>query len=216
MTRERKLEEGDAYTPEGEYRLRRWYKGKVIGWKICPPGDPDYVAPDIEPSADWKVGADCNCLRCVEARGYEAGSAADPRSVLNQIDDPRVAGRPYLSVQVDKPSRAKALFGENGPPIQDRIGDATARKATPLFSGCINYFPDALLAVAELSKIGNEQHNPGSALGWDRSKSGDEKDALARHLVDAGTLDVDGVRHSAKVAWRALANLQKEIEAERG
>jgi len=34
-------------------------------------------------------------------------------------------------------------------------------------------------------------------------------------LVDAGTLDVDGVRHSAKVAWRSLANLQKEIEAER-
>jgi len=28
-------------------------------------------------------------------------------------------------------------------------------------------------------------------------------------------LDDDGQRHSAKVAWRALANLQKEIEAER-
>jgi hypothetical protein len=30
----------------------------------------------------------------------------------------------------------------------------------------------------------------------------------------AGTMDADGVRHSAKVAWRALANLQKEIEKE--
>ena len=28
----------------------------------------------------------------------------------------------------------------------------------------------------------------------------------------AGTIDTDGIRHSAKVAWRALANLQKEIE----
>jgi hypothetical protein len=51
-------------------------------------------------------------------------------------------------------------------------------------------------------------------MHWDRSKSGDELDALARHLIDAGTVDTDGIRHSTKVAWRALANLQKEIEAE--
>lgn len=36
-----------------------------------------------------------------------------------------------------------------------------------------------------------------------------------RHLVDAGTLDTDGIRHSTKVAWRALANLQKELEKDR-
>lgn len=89
---------------------------------------------------------------------------------------------------------------------------AAARKAIPLYSGCFRYFPDALAAVAELSRIGNDQHNPGQPLFWDRSKSGDELDALSRHLFEAGTLDTDGVRHSAKVAWRALANLQKEIE----
>lgn len=93
---------------------------------------------------------------------------------------------------------------------------AAARKATPIYSGVVRYFPDALAAVAELSRIGNDQHNPGKPLHWDRSKSGDELDALMRHLVDAGTLDEDQVRHSAKVAWRALANLQKEIERERG
>jgi hypothetical protein len=32
---------------------------------------------------------------------------------------------------------------------------------------------------------------------------------------DLGIGDTDGVRHSAKVAWRALALLQREIEAER-
>ena len=32
--------------------------------------------------------------------------------------------------------------------------------------------------------------------------------------MDAGTLDDDGISHSTKVAWRALANLQKEIEIE--
>ena len=92
--------------------------------------------------------------------------------------------------------------------------EAQARKNTPVFSGVLNYFPDAIKAVAQCSFIGNEQHNPGTPLHWDRSKSGDEKDALVRHLLDAGTIDSDGIRHSAKVAWRSLANLQKEIEDE--
>lgn len=93
--------------------------------------------------------------------------------------------------------------------------DAKARKNIPLYSGLIKYFPDALAAVAELSRIGNEQHSPGQPLNWDRSKSGDEHDALCRHLWEAGTIDTDGVRHSVKVAWRALAALQKEIEQNR-
>ena len=91
--------------------------------------------------------------------------------------------------------------------------DAAARKAVPLASGCLDYFPDALAAVARLSQIGNDQHNPGASLHWDRAKSGDEADALLRHLMQRGTFDSDGVRHSTKVAWRALANLQKELEA---
>lgn len=91
---------------------------------------------------------------------------------------------------------------------------AKQRKDIPLYSGLIRYFPLALMAVAELSRIGNEQHNPGKPLHWDRSKSTDELDALMRHLFDAGTIDIDKVRHSTKVAWRALANLQKELEAE--
>lgn len=90
--------------------------------------------------------------------------------------------------------------------------EAKARKGVPIYSGVLMYFPDAIAEVAILSRIGNEQHNPGAPLHWDRSKSGDEKDALVRHLMEAGTVDTDGVRHSAKVAWRALANLQKEIE----
>lgn len=90
------------------------------------------------------------------------------------------------------------------------------RKEYPMFSGLLKYFPDALAEVAHLSKVGNDQHNPGKPLHWDRSKSTDELDALMRHLSDAGTLDSDGERHSTKVAWRALANLQKELEAARG
>jgi len=92
------------------------------------------------------------------------------------------------------------------------ISVAQQRKDTPIFSGVLNYFPDAIREVAICSRIGNEQHNAGKPLHWDRSKSGDELDALTRHLMEAGTMDTDGVRHSTKVAWRALANLQKEIE----
>lgn len=93
--------------------------------------------------------------------------------------------------------------------------NAQDRKRHPLTAGVLDYFPDALLAVANCSFVGNEQHNPGQPLHWAKEKSTDEADALARHLVDRGTYDTDGVRHSAKVAWRALALLQREIDAER-
>lgn len=97
-------------------------------------------------------------------------------------------------------------------PRQTLPTDAAARKDRPLATGVLDYFPAALIAVASLSRIGNEQHNPGQPLHWARGKSGDEADALLRHLVDRGTVDTDGVRHSVKVAWRALALLQKELE----
>lgn len=92
---------------------------------------------------------------------------------------------------------------------------AAQRKEYPLASGCLDYFPDALMEVAHCSWVGNNQHNPGQPLHWAKEKSTDEPDALMRHLKDRGTLDTDGVRHSAKVAWRALAMLQREIENER-
>jgi len=94
--------------------------------------------------------------------------------------------------------------------------DAKKRKAIPVATGFVDYFPDAMAAVAELSKVGNDQHNPGKPLHWDRSKSGDESDALMRHFLQRGTLDTDGIRHSAKVAWRAMALLQKEGDREGG
>jgi hypothetical protein len=99
-----------------------------------------------------------------------------------------------------------------------RKTDAKERKDTPIFSGVLKYFPNALAEVARVSKAGNDQHNPGQPLHWDRSKSGDEYDALTRHLIDRAAgdeLDTDGQRHMAKVAWRALAALEKEIEEER-
>jgi len=91
--------------------------------------------------------------------------------------------------------------------------DPKARKRIPLATGLLDYFPDAMAAVAELSLVGNEQHNPGEPLHWAREKSADHDDCLLRHFVARGTIDGDGIRHSAKVAWRALALLQLEVEA---
>lgn len=97
--------------------------------------------------------------------------------------------------------------------------EASNRKRVPIFSGVLMYFPDALAAVAEVSKIGNDQHNPGEPLHWAREKSTDQLDCAVRHIMDYGTgvkLDpLDGGRHLAKAAWRVLAELQLSIEKER-
>jgi hypothetical protein len=89
------------------------------------------------------------------------------------------------------------------------------RKEIPLYKGLIKYFPDALCEVARVSYIGSKQHHPDEDIHWDREKSSDDLDALMRHLMENGMHDIDGVRHSAKIAWRALAHLQKEIEGDK-
>ena len=92
--------------------------------------------------------------------------------------------------------------------------DSKERKRTPITTGVLDYFPDALAEVARVSVVGNEQHNPGEPLHWAREKSTDQADCIVRHLIERGKLDSDGMRHTAKVAWRALALLQTELDDE--
>jgi hypothetical protein len=96
--------------------------------------------------------------------------------------------------------------------------DDKARKALPVFDGVLRYFPDALLAVAAVSKAGNDQHNPGQPLHWAREKSTDQMNTALRHMMDHGCFsnakDTDGTYHLAKAAWRILAALQLTIERE--
>lgn len=98
------------------------------------------------------------------------------------------------------------------PPKPRLAGDAAARKNVPMARGLLDYFPNACAAVAELSRVGNKQHNPGEPMHWARDKSTDHADCIVRHLLDRGTIDTDGQRHSTKIAWRALALLQTELE----
>jgi hypothetical protein len=146
-----------------------------------------------------------------------------------------------LQEMSDEAGRVSALLGPHGllePPIESLmrerspltpLGEALSpartrastlakthegRKRQPLATGLLDYFPDALVAVAEVSYHGSRQQNPDQPTHWDRSVSQDEEDAAMRHFIQRGTLDKDGLRHSAKFVWRALAFLQKEIELE--
>lgn len=100
--------------------------------------------------------------------------------------------------------------------------DSAGRKACPVFSGVLAYFPDAIAEVARLSKVGNDKHNPGEPLHWAKEKSTDHDDCISRHQMDRAKGEVfiaeygleKRIRHRAAVAWRALAALQIEIEAE--
>lgn len=90
-----------------------------------------------------------------------------------------------------------------------------SRKDMPVYSGVIKYFPDALLAISKASALGQQQHNPDLPLFWDRSKSGDELDAMMRHLIDHAKgieLDDCGTPHIVKCGWRILAYIQKMQE----
>ncbi len=124
--------------------------------------------------------------------------------------NPRPAEKPALPPSVALPR------------LLDRL-TSDERKTYPMTSGLGDYFPDALAEVAHISWAGNEKHNPGEPLHWARGKSMDHADCIARHLSQRGGVDVveiggvsRRIRHSAQLAWRALALLQEELEAELG
>jgi hypothetical protein len=101
------------------------------------------------------------------------------------------------------------------PPPRRRLLEATSakRKEYPITTGLLDYFPDACAAVAEVSFQGNQRHNPGEPLHWARGKSMDHADCCGRHLIERGGFD-GGFRHTAALAWRAMALLQEELEEE--
>lgn len=127
-------------------------------------------------------------------------------SSLDYVSIPLPVGRIDLP---DSPQKGIGGAPTRASTLPDKAAD---RKRFPVASGVLDYFPDALVAIANVSFRGNEQHNPGQPLHWARSKSADEADTMIRHFLQRGTVDTDGVRHSAKMCWRALALLQKEIE----
>lgn len=83
------------------------------------------------------------------------------------------------------------------------------RKAEPVHSGVLMYFPDALAAISRLSKAGNDKHNPGQPLHWAREKSTDHMDCVTRHTLTPERIDPEtGEIELVATAWRVLAQLQ--------
>ena len=118
-------------------------------------------------------------------------------------EERRGAEAARAAMAVDKAYRASPIL-----PVS-----SLARKDAPIARGLLDYFPRACAAVAALSKIGNEKHNPGEPMHWAREKSNDHADCIVRHLMERGTIDPDdGVLHDTKVAWRALAMLELALE----
>ena len=87
-----------------------------------------------------------------------------------------------------------------------RLGNSSVeRKAVPIYTAFIKYFPDAIIEVTKNSVRGNLQHNTPDKIFWDKDKSKDELDALMRHMIEEDW---------ASVAWRAMANLQRKCDEE--
>jgi hypothetical protein len=175
-----------------------------------------------DPGAKWT----CEWHRNHGKAAATPETAVDDRDCENRnfLDDEEVADPCYAG----KTFTTRRPFSE--PPIQTVTDEpvpaptrastlpenAADRKRYPVATGVLDYFPDALVAIANVSWTGNNQHNPGEPLHWTRGKSMDQDDTIIRHFLQRGTFDTDGLRHSAKMAWRALALLQLEIEASQG
>lgn len=140
-----------------------------------------------------------------DARGYIWGCGHDCRD--NTCTGCKVTGyaSPPRTYAVSMPENPKAIPTS----LPD---DAKARTEYPMAEGLLDYFPNALAEVSKLSFLATQQHHPEAGMHWDRGKSTEHADKIIRHLVDRGKLDDKGLRHSAMVAWRALALLQEELE----
>lgn len=144
------------------------------------------------------------CPHCEEIFGTEFALGSHIETIHNFTP---TTGTVYTAVTDGRP--VLRVFSPNW-----KTSRPESRKDIPLCTGVLDYFPDALKAVARVSKAGNDKHNPGQPLHWAREKSSDHEDSLLRHLAERGTPDPDdGLPHSAHMAWRALAICQLEEEA---
>lgn len=138
------------------------------------------------------------------------GDAADEEGVRRFFDEVFAsAGLKRVEIDLGNGQTAFSQF------LVDEPAPASThdpRKDFPVATGVLAYFPDAIQLVAQVSKVGNDQHNPGEPMHWVKEKSTDEAGSLARHLLDflsGEHYDTDGVAHVAKIAWRALALAQR-------
>ena len=161
-------------------------------------------------------------MRCVD----NAGTALEIGKVYEVIEEEdklhyRVTGSPggiedglYLKYRFALPSDGDTNK-DRSDIIQGLPTEDAERKQIRMYTCFVKYFPLAMAEVAKLSKIANEQHNPGATPHWDMSKSKEELDSMMNHIVDIACgveVDVaDRQLHRTKIAWRAMANLERYL-----
>jgi len=91
--------------------------------------------------------------------------------------------------------------------------DDKERKQIRIYDGFMKYFANAIVEVTKVSCKGSEQHHPNQELHWDKDKSKEELNSLMRHLLEA--METDATEDWARVAWRAMANLQRKCESKK-
>lgn len=140
-------------------------------------------------AAEW----DAVCKKLREKEAIEAAKPVSAEEYLRRLDD------------------LEDLRSYEESPVMPE--DSKVRKGIPMHAGLLQYFPSALAAVAQVSRVCNDKHNPGQPVHWSKENSNDHQDALMRHMADTAADPLardpeDGTLLAAKVAWRALAQLQ--------
>lgn len=104
-----------------------------------------------------------------------------------------------------------------------RAGDVGGAKKldankVPIYEGCIQYFPRALMAVAMVSEYGFRKY--GAWGGWRgvldgvvRYTSAKYRHGLMQEIEGPYDVGDSGLSHAAQEAWNALAKLERLLEA---
>lgn len=146
---------------------------------------------------------------CLGVRGVTFGCAGDRQQVEIDKMKKHATGKAYLHPRCEAELRPKAEPW----PSALRHKNSAERKAEPVHSGVVLYFPDAMAAKARLSKAGNDKHNPGMPLHWARGKSTDHLECAIRHLMEPDAIDPEtGETNLVAAGWRVDAALQLQQE----
>ncbi len=127
--------------------------------------------------------------------------------------DVRPYKAPAAQGTAQKTSGLVDLFGM---PLGRRMqydNSSARRKDQPVTEGFLDYFPATARLTAELSRLGNEKHNPGEPLHHARDKSKDHRNCAVRHLMDADVIDPEsGLVEAVGAVWRSSAYVQELAE----
>lgn len=84
----------------------------------------------------------------------------------------------------------------------------------PVWRGLINYFPRALLAVAQVSAMGNRKYKEWGGWATVEDALDRYRDAEGRHMLESAMHEMDGESQllvAAHTAWNALAVLELRL-----